>query len=447
MEKKGKEMLFSRKDLIKLLGPLIVEQILTVLVGMADVVMVAEVGEAAMSGVALVDSISILIIQLLAALATGGAVICSQDIGKQQLERACHGAGQLILVTTVSSVLFASVALLGGKHLLFLVFGQVEDAVMENAVLYFRITAFSYVFLALYNSGAALFRAMGNSKVSMVASLIMNGINVIGNAICIYGLKMGVEGVAVPTLISRIVAAVLMVFLVTRPDNPIHVTGMGDLLPNREMMGKIMGVGIPSGLENGMFQFGKIALQSLVSGFGTASIAGFAAASNLVTLHYLPGNALGLGLITIVGQCVGAGEYEQAKAYTKKLILVNYGILAVICGIMALFSNPIVAIYQMSPEASKLARNLILLHTCGMAVWPLAFPLPNTLRAGLDARFTMTVSIFSMWVFRIGFAYFFVKICNFGVIGIWMGMFIDWIFRAAVFTMRFRGFSSRVRQV
>ncbi len=440
-------MMFSKKDLIKLLGPLIVEQILAVLVGMVDVVMVAAAGEAAVSGVALVDSISILIIQLLAALATGGAVVCSQYIGKQKLEAACHGAGQLVLITMACSALFTGAALLGGRRLLELIFGQAEEAVMSNAALYFRITSCSYLFLALYNSGAALFRSMGNSKISMIASLIMNGINIAGNAVCIYGLGMGVEGVAIPTLISRIIAAVLMGYLITRPDNVIHIAGIKDLHPNREMMKKIMNVGIPSGLENGMFQFGKIALQSLVSTLGTAAIASFAVASNLVTLHYLPGNALGLGLITIVGQCVGAGEYEQAKQYTKKLILANYCLLFIICGIMVILSHPIVGIYNLSPEASKLAHSMILLHTCGMVVWPLAFPLPNTLRAGLDTRFTMMVSVFSMWVFRIGFAYLFVKVWNVGVMGVWLGMFIDWIFRALVFSARFHGFTSRVQQV
>ncbi len=440
-------MMFSKRDLLKLLGPLIVEQILAVLVGMVDVVMVAAVGEAAVSGVALVDSISILIIQLLAALATGGAVVCSQYIGKQRLELACHSAGQLILITMACSSLFAGAALLGGRRLLELIFGQAEEAVMNNAAVYFRITALSYLFLALYNSGAALFRSMGNSRVSMMVSFVMNGMNIAGNAVCIYGLHMGVEGVAIPTLISRVAAAVLMGCLITRRDNVIHISGIRDLRPNREMMKKIMGVGIPSGLENGMFQFGKIALQSLVSTLGTAAIASFAVASNLVTLHYLPGNALGLGLITIVGQCVGAGEYEQAKQYTKKLILANYGLVFVICGIMAVFSRPIVGIYNMSPEASELARRMILLHTCGMVVWPLAFVLPNTLRAGLDTRFTMAVSVFSMWVFRIGFAYLFVKVWNVGVMGVWLGMFIDWIFRAVVFVARFRGFALRVRQV
>lgn len=440
-------MMFSKRDLSRLLGPLIVEQILAVLVGMVDVVMVAAVGEAAVSGVALVDSISLLIIQLLAALATGGAVVCAQYIGKQRPDEACRAAGQLILITAAFSFLFTAIALAGNRHLLDMVFGNAEEAVMDNAATYFWLTALSYPFLALYNSGAALFRSMGNSRVSMMASLAMNGINIVGNAICIYGLHMGVEGVAIPTLISRIFAAVLMMALVQHPENVIRVTGISQLRPELSMIKKILSVGVPSGLENGMFQFGKLALQSLVSTLGTASIAGFAVASNLVTLEYLAGNALGLGLITIVGQCVGANEREQARAYTKKLLKLNYVMLFFVCSALILGRGPIVGIYNLSPEAAGLAGSLILVHSCAMVIWPPAFALPNTLRAGLDAKFTMVVSVFSMWVFRIGFAYLFVKVWGLGVMGVWYGMFIDWIFRAVLFVWRFRGFTGRVRQV
>lgn len=439
--------MFSRRDLFRLLGPLIVEQILAVLVGMVDVVMVAAVGEAAVSGVALVDSISLLIIQILAALATGGAVVCAQYIGKKRSVDACHAAGQLLVITTVCSLVFASIAFVGNRHLLQLIFGQAEDAVMNNAATYFLITALSYPFLAVYNSCAALYRSMGNSKVSMMASIVMNMINIVGNAICIFGLHMGVEGVAIPTLVSRVIAAVLMMVLIQHPTNEIRISSIRSLRPDMTMIKKILSVGVPSGLENGMFQFGKIALQSLVSTLGTTAIASFAVASNLVTLHYLPGNALGLGLITIVGQCVGAGEYEQAKQYTKKLIMLNYGLVFVICSLMALSSHQIVGIYNLSPAATEMARSLILLHSAMMIVWPLSFTLPNALRASLDARFTMVISVFSMWAFRIGFAYVFVSMMGFGVIGVWFAMFIDWVFRTGVFTWRFHGFTKRVRQV
>lgn len=435
--------MFTRKDLAKLLLPLIVEQLLAVLVGMADVVMVAAVGETAVSGVSLVDSISILIIQMLAALATGGSVVCAQYIGKKQPENACEAAGQLILVTTMVSVVIAVIALIGNRHLLAMIFGKVENSVMENAQIYFWLSALSYPFLAVYNSCAALYRAMGNSKVSMYASLVMNAINIAGNAICVFGLHMGVEGVGIPTLVSRAFAAILMMFLIQRPQNVIRIRNLQELRFNGRMIKDILKVGVPNGMENTMFQFGKLFLQSLVSSLGTVAIASYAVASNLVTFEYLVGNAIGLGIITIVGQCVGAGEWEQAKQYTKKLVLVNYAALVVICSLMILFRNQVVGIYNLSPEATRTSAELLFAHSLAMVVWPLAFTIPYSLRASFDAPFTMYVSVASMWIFRIASAYFFVKVLNLGVMGVWYGMYIDWVFRGLLFINRFHHFGQK----
>lgn len=435
--------MFTRKDLAKLLLPLIVEQLLAVLVGMADVVMVAAVGETAVSGVSLVDSISILIIQMLAALATGGSVVCAQYIGKKQPENACEAAGQLILVTTMVSVVIAVIALIGNRHLLAMIFGKVENSVMENAQIYFWLSALSYPFLAVYNSCAALYRAMGNSKVSMYASLVMNAINIVGNAICVFGLHMGVEGVGIPTLVSRAFAAILMLFLIQRPQNVIRIRNLQELRFNGRMIKDILKVGVPNGMENTMFQFGKLFLQSLVSSLGTVAIASYAVASNLVTFEYLVGNAIGLGIITIVGQCVGAGEWEQAKQYTKKLVLVNYAALVVICSLMVLFRNQVVGIYNLSPEATRTSAEMLFAHSLAMVVWPLAFTIPYSLRASFDAPFTMYVSVASMWIFRIASAYFFVKVLNLGVMGVWYGMYIDWVFRGLLFVNRFHHFGQK----
>lgn len=435
--------MFTRKDLVKLLLPLIVEQLLAVLVGMADVVMVAAVGETAVSGVSLVDSISILIIQMLAALATGGSVVCAQYIGKKQPENACEAAGQLILITTMVSAVIVVVALLGNRHLLSMIFGKVEDSVMENAQIYFWLSALSYPFLAVYNSCAALYRAIGNSKVSMYASLVMNAINIAGNAICVFGLHMGVEGVGIPTLISRAFAAILMLFLIQRPQNVIRIRNLQELRFNGRMIKDILKVGVPNGMENTMFQFGKLFLQSLVSSLGTVAIASYAVASNLVTFEYLVGNAIGLGIITIVGQCVGAGEWEQAKQYTKKLVLVNYAALVVICSLMILFRNQVVGIYNLSPEATRTSAEMLFAHSLAMVVWPLAFTIPYSLRASFDAPFTMYVSVASMWIFRIASAYFFVKVLNLGVMGVWYGMYIDWVFRGLLFVNRFHHFGQK----
>ncbi len=436
-------MLFSKKDLTKLLIPLIIEQLLAVAVGMVDVAMVSVVGENAVSGVSLVDSITILIIQLLSALATGGAVVSSQYLGQKNTRKACQSAGQLILVTTVASAALALISLLFNHQILSLVFGNVEAEVMTDAMIYFRITAVSYPFLAVYNSCAALYRSMGNSKVSMFVSLIMNGINIAGNSICIFALHMGVEGVAYPTLISRVAAAVIMMFLIQSPKNVIRINSLKDFAPHRKMIGSILGVGIPNGLENSIFQIGKLTLQSLVSSLGTTAIAGYAVACNLATLEYLPGNAIGLGLITVVGRCVGAGEYQQAKQYTKKLILLNYAFLAVICTAMFFGSNLFVGIYSLSPEAAAGACEMIMAHSVAMIIWPIAFTLANTLRASFDAKFTMCISVGSMWIFRVFLAYIFVTKLNMGIMGVWYGMFLDWIFRAAAFLLRFRTYGKR----
>lgn len=440
-------MMFSRKDLIKLLVPLVIEQILAVLVGMVDVMMVSAVGEAAVSGVSLVDSISILIIQLLAALSTGGAVVCAQYLGKKRPDQACEAAGQLVLITVCLSLAVSVAALIGNRHLLAGIFGKVEEEVMENAMIYFFLSALSYPFLAIYNSCAALFRAMGNSKVSMKISMAMNFINVAGNALCVFGLKMGVEGVGIPTLVSRAFAAVVMMILIQKPGHVIHLTNIRGLRFNKGMVSKILSVGIPNGLESSIFQFGKLILQSLVSSLGTTALASYAVACNLVTILYLPGNSLGLGLITIVGQCVGAGEYKQAKQYTRNLVLLDYGILLVLCTVMFAGSGSMVGIYQLSPEAAVSARELIQSHCYAMVVWPLAFAVPYMLRASFDARFTMIVSIASMWIFRIGFAYLFVLGFHLGVAGIWYAMFIDWGFRAVVFFWRYLGYEKRMKKI
>ena len=432
--------MFTRRDLVRLLVPLMIEQILAVLVGMADVVMVAVVGEAAVSGVSLVDAISILVIQMLAALATGGSVVCAQYIGRKDEEKACQAAGQLLLVTTLVSATVTAAALGGNRHLIRLIFGRVEPVVMENAVTYFFLSALSYPFLAVYNSCAALSRAMGNSKISMYASFAMNILNIIGNAVCILGLHMGVEGVGIPTLLSRAFAAILMLILIQQPKNVVRIQDLRSLRFEKNMVRSILNVGIPNGMENTMFQFGKLFLQSLVSSLGTVAIASYAVSCNLVTFEYLPGNAIGLGIITIVGQCIGAGEWEQAKSYTKKLIMMNYILLLFVCTVMILFRHQVVGIYNLSLEASATAADMLFMHSLAMVMWPLAFVIPYALRASFDASFTMYVSVASMWAFRIGFGYLFVVVLKQGVLGVWYGMFIDWAFRAVVFRQRLRRF-------
>ena len=414
--------MFNRKQLARLIWPLIVEQFLAVAIGMADTVMVTSCGEAAVAGVSLVDSINVLLINIFSALATGGAILASQYIGRQDKEQANVAAKQLVLVTAGISVLVMAICLFANASLLHMVFGEAEADVMTNAETYFFWSALSYPFLALYNAGAALFRAMGNSRISMFTALLMNALNIGGNALLIYGMNMGVAGAAIASLVSRFVGAAIMLAL---------------LRLRHPMIRQILGVGVPNGLENGMFQIGKILVQRLITVLGTASISANAVANTVAALPQIPGAAIGLAMITVVGQCIGAGEQDQAKSYTLRLTGLAYASMSVLCILEVVLVAPIVGFFNLSAQTAELARQLLVYHgiTC-LIMWPASFVLPNGLRAAGDVRFTMLVSVLSMWVFRIGFSYLLVDMLHMGVLGVWVAMTIDWLVRVIVFSIR-----------
>ena len=442
------DRLFSREDIRKLIIPLVIEQLLAVSIGLVDTLMVSSCGEAAVSGVSLVDSISVLLIQILSALATGGAVVCSQYIGKKMPKRARLSAGQLMFIMIVTSGAVMLLVLCSYRQLLRLIFGQIDADVMAAAETYFIISAISYPFLGLYNAGAALFRSVGNSRVSMYTSLVMNLINITGNAILIFGLGQGVFGAAVATLIGRVVAAIVILGLLGRKKkdsdtedeeevNPLQLT-WSDLRPQRDVIARILKIGVPSGVENGMFQVGKLLVSSLTATFGTAAIAANAVASNVAGFANIPGNAMGLAMVTVIGRCIGAGEKEQAKRYSKKLLWLAYLGIWFANVVMVIFVHPIVSLFSLSAEATAIAKQLLITFAiCASCIWPLSFTLPNTLRAAGDAKYTMGVSVFSMWVFRVLSSYFFAGTMGLGVLGVWIGMYVDWLFRTILFVIRY----------
>lgn len=431
-------MLFSGKDLRRLIVPLIIEQVLAVTIGMADTIMVSSVGEAAVSGISLVDTINILLINIFAALATGGAVVCSQYLGRGEKQNACVGAKQLLLSTTALSVVIMALSLALRTVLLRLIFGSIAPDVFKNAQTYFFLSALSYPFLAIYNAGAALFRTMGNSKISMLTSFLMNVINISGNALFIFVFHMGVAGAAIASLVSRAVGAVIMLVLLKNKNNPIYLKKIFALDFKWGMVRHILNIGVPNGLENGMFQLGKILVQGLIASFGTAAIAANAIANNIASIEILPGAAIGLAMITVVGQCVGAKDYKQARMYTKKLMLITYVSMFLLNVAVLFLARPIAGLYQLSAETTKLGADLIIYHSlCCIFIWPLAFVLPNGLRAANDVRFTMVTSILSMWICRIGMSWVLAKWCGLGVLGVWVAMTLDWVFRSAAFLWRY----------
>lgn len=430
--------LFSNRELANLIGPLVIEQLLAVFVGMADSIMVANVGEAAVSGVSLVDNIMILIINIFAALATGGAVVAGQYIGRKDEKSACKAATQLIWFVSLSAVAIMILVYFGKDIILNQVFGHITAEVKGHADIYLLIVTASIPFIALYNGGAAIFRAMGNSQVSMRVSLLMNAINVTGNAILVFGLRIGTAGVAIPTLISRMVAAIVITVLLCNQTRILHIERTLKIRFDGRMIRKILAIGVPNGLENSMFQLGKILVLSLVSTFGTYAIAANAVSNAIALFQILPGMAISLAITTVISQCVGANDYEQVHYYLKKLLAIIYVAMVGTVALIFLALPLILKAYNLSDQTAAAATNIIHFHgISAMIIWPLSFALPAAYRAAGDAKACMYTSIVSMWIFRIGFSYLVGKYMGLGVFGVWVAMVIDWIVRAICFIIRY----------
>lgn len=429
--------LFSKKDLRKLIIPLILEQTLAITVGMADTMMISSAGEAAVSGVSLVDMFNNLIISVLAALATGGAVVTSQCIGAGRREEACRSARQLVFTEAAITIGISVLVLLFHRQILGLFFGQIEADVMQNAIIYLIISVFSFPLLAVYDSCAALYRSMGNAQITLKISLLMNVINVVGNAIGVYVLKLGVAGVAIPSLVSRGVAGVVLFTLLHNPDNLVFLT-REKFKVDATIVKRILFIGIPSGIENGIFQLGRVLVVSIIAAFGTSQIAANRVANSLDSMGCIVGQAMSLAMITVIGRCVGAGEEGQVRYYTKKLLGETYFYTAVINSIILLLLPWILQIYGLGEETTRLSYILVMIHD-GMAIflWPASFVLPNMLRACNDVKYTMVVSIFSMITFRIGFSYVFGVHMGWMAVGVWAAMVIDWVFRVLCFVGRY----------
>lgn len=430
--------MFSNKALKKLILPLIIEQILIMAVGVADTVMVSYAGEVAISGVGLVDMFNNLIITVLAAIDAGGAIIVSQYIGNKDRKNANKASSQLLMITIVIATVIMLGCLVFHRILLSTFFGAIEMDVMKAATTYFLISAISFPFLGVYNSAAALYRSMEKTRTTMYVSILMNIINVVGNYIGVFILHAGVAGVAVPTLISRIVAAIIMFALSLNSSNLVYVKIKNVFAWNQEMISRILKIAVPNGIENGLFTLGRVLVTSIVALFGTSQIAANSVAGSIDQIAVVVVNAINLGIVVVVGQCIGANDYEQAKYYIKKLMKISYIVTGIIGSAVILLLPWILNLYSLSSEARNLTFILVIMHNImATALHPTAFVLPNGLRAAGDVKFSMVVGIVSMILFRLGAAVLFGIIFNLGIIGVWIAMGSDWLCRSVCFVIRF----------
>ncbi len=430
---------FSNKKLLLILMPLVFEQILNVFVGMADTVMVSSVGESAVSGVSLVDSINVLLISLFMSLTTGGYVIISQALGQRDEKKASNYANQMVLITTIIALVVMVFTIQCNQFILNLAFKKVEPEVMENARIYFYLTAISYPFFAIQSACSAVFRSMGKTKITLYVAIFMNVFNVLGNYIFIVLMGWNAAGVGAATLIVRIFGGGVLLVLALNSKNQVHLSNPIKWRFDLSIIKKMMNISIPASIDGVIFQLGKILLQGLVVTFGTSAIAANAVANNIAGISNIAGSALGTVLIMVSGQLIGAREFEKVKFYTKKLIIWNIVAIGVVNLFILLFQNQIIGLFNLTPEGVGIAQNLVLIFSIMSTVfWATSFTLPNALRAANDARYTMFVSILSMWTFRIGFSYLLCLQFGFGVSGVWIAMCIDWIFRSIFFVHRFK---------
>lgn len=431
-----KEKLYSNKNLLYLFIPLVIEQGLEYLVGFADSLMVAKVGEAAVSGVSLVDFVMALLISIFTALATGGGAITGQYLGSKKDNEANQSALQMMKVTFYLSIVITLIIFVFKNSILHLLFGSISSDVYHHAMTYLNVVVLSIPFLAIYNGGAAIFRTMNNSKLPMQIMLAMNIVNVIGNALCVFILKMGVEGIAIPTLVSRVGAALLILYF--SKETTIHLSQLMNIKINRNMIEKILNIGIPFGIENSMFYLGRLIVLSIVSLFGTASIAANSVGGTLVMFQVLPGTAINLGLTSIISRCIGANDYDQAKYYTKKINRWMHISFIISTVIILLLMPLIMSFYNLSSRATSYVWQIIILHGIMMTlIWPYGYMLPIIFRSSGDAKFPMIVSIISMVICRILFSYILAVIFNMGMMGTWYAMFLDWIVKAIIYTYHY----------
>lgn len=431
---------FTNRQLVQLILPLLFEQLLNITVGLADSMMVSTIGEASISAVSLVDSISNLMIYIFAALATGGAAVAGQYLGQGKQKDACDAGQQLIFLLASVSLALTFLLYAFRTFLLTHLFGHIDHDVMAATRTYYTIVMASIPAIALYNGGTALLRTMSRSDATLLISMLMNAANVLGNYILIFHFHFDVAGVAIPTLISRILAAVIALVLLCNKKQVLYLSAPSKFRVNRHLMRNITYIGIPSSIENGSFQLGRLILFSLISTFGTASIVANAVGNTIGNFHCFAGQAVSLGLTPVISQCIGANHFDKARYYMHKLSSVTYALMGSINILLILAIPLILQIYDLDAQSARLAGAVMFLHSSSAIIlWVPAFMIPHFLRATGDAKYTMRVSMTTMWLIRVLLAYFLGKYMGYGVLGVWFAHSIaDWSARSIIFFLRYR---------
>ncbi len=445
---RDEQKLFTDSMLKAMIIPLVTEQLLQMVVGLADTMMVSYAGEAVVAGVGLDTMIYTIFIYLFTAISAGGSVVVAQYLGSKNRENSNLSASQIFHLTGVISLICMALMLLFGSSLLELMYPTTEPATMEACKTYMWIVSLSFPANALYNAGAALYRTMGKTSVTMKVSLVTNLVNVVGNAIGIFVLHAGAAGVAWPTTISWYAAAIIMTALCFKDGQDVQIQWKQMLKLDVPMSKRILGVAIPNSVENTLFQAAKVVLGVLIATFGTSQIAANSTGQTFWSLAACMGSAMNTIFITVIGRCVGAGDEEAAEWYMKKLTRLSL-VLASIWNILIMALTPVLLpLYDLSSETKHLILIIVAIHNLFSAtVQPFAMPLSSGLRAAGDVKFTMWASIFCTVICRTFLSFLLAKWLGMGVIGIALAMALDWCIKAVLDIWRFRSGKWKNRRV
>ncbi|AQR91048.1 MATE family efflux transporter [Clostridium saccharobutylicum] len=434
-----------RKNVLKLAIPIMVEQTFVMLLGVCNTMMAGHISEEAVSAIGMVDSINNLFISFFAALSVGATVVVAQQIGQEEVKKANETAKQAIVSGIIVSTIITLFLWIFRVPVINFLYGSAEELVKSNAKFYLEFTLFTYPFIAIEQIANGILRGCGDTKTPMYITMFMNVINIILGYILIYGIgilnipSFGIMGASLAIAIARVIGTIIISFVLFRGSKIIQIKRFIPFTFNIKIQKDIFNIGIPAGMEQVIFNAGKLIVQVFIVTMGTASIASNAIGMSIAQIINVPGNALGLAATTLVGQYVGRNDIKGAKSTLIYLVkfatvcLVSVGLLFIpIAGWLA-------SLYTKDSQVINLTSKLIISNSIALTVWPISFVLSAGLKGAGDTRYTMMTAFIGMWVFRIAVGYFVGIVCKVGVLGVWIGMYSDWAIRGVMYCFRLNG--------
>lgn len=422
--------------------PIFLENACVLLMGVLSTFLVSWLGKDAMAGVGLADSFNMVIISFFAAVDLGTTVVVAFSFGKLDPERARAAARQSLVLMTGVAFLLAIVIHLAGSQIIDVIAGEATDDVKQLALSYLQTTVWSYPAAAITLIGSGALRGAGNTKLPLLVNGGMNILNIAISSVLIYGAAgwggMGFVGAGLGLTLSRYIGAIAIIYVLMIGFNPsLRITLKSYFTPlNTSILAEVLGIGIPASVESVLFNGGKLLTQMFVAGMGTSVIAGNFIAFSVASLINLPGNALGASSTIIVGRRLGKGEIAQAERQMRHIFWLATAVLTLIAWGSAPFAGLLASFYTNDPNVKQVVVLLLWLNAAFMPIWAASWVLPAGLKGARDARYAMWVSMIGMWGCRVIAGYTLGVILGMGVVGVWLGMFLDWAVRGACFYWR-----------